>query len=119
MSQNTTLILLPQTAFTPINPNTTVNGNMFPAASYNVSGQNLQTVSWSITTFKGTLTIQASLVDTPALDKDWFTVLNVVYSESLGTTINSFNNITGNYVWLRAVINNFTLGTVEHIKVSY
>ena len=119
MSQNTSLILLPQAAFTPINPNTTVSGNMFPAASYNVSGQNLQTVSWATTNFKGILTIQASLVDTPALDKDWFTVLNVVYSDTLGTTINSFNNLTGNYVWLRAVIRNFSQGTVEHIKVSY
>ena len=123
MSQSTTLILLPQTAFNPggidVQPNTTVTGNAFPAASYYMSSQDLQTVTWSVTTFKGTITIQASLLDTPATDNDWFTVLNVVYNDQAGTTINSFNNIVGNYVWIRAVINNFTQGTLNHAKVSY
>lgn len=117
MSQNTTLILLPQTAYTPSTPNTTVNGVMVPGASYYLSGQNLQTVSFATTTFIGTVVIQASVLDTPATDNDWFTILNIVFP--IGTTTNTFNNLTGNYVWLRAVIRNFSQGTVEHIKVSY
>lgn len=123
MSQSTTLILLPETAYNPggidVPPNTIVTGNTYPAASYYLSSQDLQTVSWSINNFKGTLTIQASLVDTPTTDNDWFTVMNVVYNDPAGTTMNAFNNVFGNYVWIRAKINNFTQGIVNHVKVSY
>lgn len=120
MSQATTLVLLPQTTYTATpTPNTTVTGNSHPGASYYLSSQDLQTISWAVTNFKGTLTIQASLVDTPTTNNDWFTALNVVYNDQAGTTINSFNNLTGNFIWVRAMINNFTQGVVEHIKVSY
>ena len=116
MSQSTTLILLPQTTFGIAS---TVTGNALPGASYYMSSQDLQTVTWSVTSFKGTITIQASLVDTPSTDNHWFTTFNVVYNDQAGTTINSFHNITGNFIWIRAVINNFTQGTVDHVKVSY
>lgn len=123
MSQSTTLILLPQTAYTPATPstpvNTTVTGSAHPGASYYLSSQDLQTISWATTNFKGTLTVQASLVDTPTTNNDWFTVMNIVYSDPAGTTINSFNNVTGNFLWVRAMIKNFTQGTLDHIKVSY
>jgi hypothetical protein len=123
MSQSTTLILLPQTAYNPgsvdVLPNTTVTGDKYPAASYYLSSQDLQTVSWSLTSFRGIVTIQASLVDTPTTDNDWFTVRNIVYNDQAGTTTNAFQNITGNFIWIRAVVNNFTQGTVQNIKVSY
>jgi hypothetical protein len=120
MSQSTTLILLPQTAYTAGPPaNTTVIGNACHGASYYLSSQDLQTVTWATTSFVGTITIQASLVETPTTDSDWFTAFNVVYNSQGGTTINSFHNVTGNFIWIRAKINNFTLGTIEHIKVSY
>jgi Tfp pilus assembly protein PilW len=123
MSQATTLILLPQTAYNPggpgVLPNTTVTGNAYPAASYYVSAQELQTITWSVTTFRGTVTIQTSLVDMPSTDNDWITVVNLVYSDSIGTTTTSFTNVIGNYVWVRARINNFTQGILNHIKVSY
>lgn len=120
MAQATTLILLPETTYTggpP--PNTIVTGNAQPAASYYLSSQDLQTVSWATTNFKGTLTVQASLLDMPATDDDWFTAFNVVYSDPAGTTINSFHNIIGNFLWIRVTINNFTQGVVQHVKVSY
>jgi len=120
MSQSTTLILLPQTTFVGVPvPNTTVTGNAYPAASYYLSSQDLQTVTWATTSFKGTITIQASLTDTPVIDDDWFTAFNVVYNDPAGTTINAFHNIIGNFIWIRAIVNNFTAGTVEHVKVSY
>lgn len=120
MSQSTTLILLPQTTYTAgPPPNTTVVGNAFPAATYYISSQDLQTVTWATTSFIGTISIQASLLDSPATDNDWFTALNVVYNDPAGTTINSFNNVIGNFIRIRAVVKNFTQGTVDHIKVSY
>ena len=119
MSQNTTLIMLPQTTYTAgPPPNTTVTGSSVTGASYYQSSQDLQTVTWSVTNFKGTINVQASLVDTPT-DNDWFTVLNVVYNDMAGTTINSFENVTGNFLYLRANILNFSSGIVNNVKVSY
>lgn len=119
MSQNTTLIMLPQTTYTAgPPPNTNVIGNSVTGASYYLSSQDLQTVTWSITNFKGTIYVQATLEDNPT-NNDWFNVFNVVYNSQAGTTINSYNNITGNFLYLRAGISNFTSGVVEHIKVSY
>ena len=116
MAQSTTIILLPQTSY---NNNAIVTGNAFPAASYYLSSQYLQTVVYSVTGFMGTINIQATLVDTPQSDTDWFTVYNIPFSTSGGTTLTSFENITGNFVWMRIRITSFTMGTINSIKVSY
>jgi len=113
MSQSTTLILLSQTAYTGTN-NTVQSGN-FPAASYYFSGQNLQTFTWSVTGFTGTASVQATLVENPG-DSDWFTVLNIVGSN---TTQMTYQNVSGNFVWFRVLVTNFNLGTINYIKVSY
>jgi hypothetical protein len=117
MSQSTTLILLPQTVYNGSNSN--FAGNAFPAASYYVSGQNLQTVTWSISQFRGSIIIQTSIADNPSDDRDWVNTHISVYNNQAGTTINTFVNIIGNFTWLRAAFDEFTNGTVEHIKVSY
>ena len=113
MAQATTLILLPETVHSA---GPTVAGNAQPACAYYSSGKDMQTVTWKLANFSGTMSIQASLVTEPTTDNDWFTVYNLLCS-SLSQT--SFTNITGNFVWIRARITNFTQGTIENIKVSY
>jgi hypothetical protein len=113
MSQSTTLILLPQTSFTGIN--STITGVKFPAASYYLSKQNLQTINWNVSTFTGTARVQATLAEDPTTD-DWFTVLNIVGNN---TTQISFSNIPGNFVWIRVLLTSFSTGTINYIKVSY
>jgi hypothetical protein len=120
MAQSTTIILLPQTSYTAGPPaSTIVTGNAYPAASYYLSSQDLQTVVYSVTGFIGTINIQATLMDTPQNDSDWFTVYNIPFTNSSGTTLTSFENIIGNFVWIRIRITNFTMGAVNSIKVSY
>jgi hypothetical protein len=113
MSQSTTLILLPQTAFN--GTNNTITGSKFPAASYYLSKQNLQTVSWNVSTFTGTISVQGTLAEDPAVG-DWFTVLNIVGSN---TTQLTFSNVSGNFVWLRLIVTGFSTGTINYVKVSY
>jgi hypothetical protein len=116
MAQTTVLTLLPQT---PYNPTTnTVRGSKQPAASYYLASSDLQTVSWNINSFSGTLTIQVSLSTSPdeATDNDWFTVHTVPYGSTSGTF---YTNINGNFVWIRAKISNFTQGVIQYIRVSY
>lgn len=115
MSQPTTLILLPQTA----GQGTGVYGDKQPAAGYYVANKSLQTVTWSLTTFKGTMYVEASLVENPTSNNDWFVVYTLATGNST-LTQNGFENINGNFVWLRVRIDPFDLhGVVQYIKVTY
>jgi hypothetical protein len=116
MAQTSTLILFPQTSFN--GSNYLIRGAKQPAASYYLSGANLQTITWNLTSVTGTLTIQASLVNSPneSTDTDWFTVYT--FSDEMLTEI-SYTNITGNFIWIRAKISSFTNGVIQNVKVSY
>lgn len=112
MAQNTTLILLPQSVYSGIH---TVAGTKQPAAAYILGNQDLQTISWSVTSFTGTITISASLATDPGAN-DWF-VVDVITGSSLSEI--SYVNVVGNYVWLKADVSGFTEGILNHVKVSY
>lgn len=128
MSQATTLILLPQTAYQ--NPGNgapyTVTGNSQPAAAYYLGNQDLQTVTYSLTQCVGNIVIEATLATQPTAS-DWFKVFELeantnapansapqIASNSVGYT-----NIEGNFVYVRAKIENFSNGGVNFVKVSY
>lgn len=113
MAQATTLQLLPQTVY-----GSNVVGEPQKAAAYYLGNKNLQTVTWSFTTVKATMIIEASLANNPTSDDDWF----VVYTLATGNntlTQNGFTNIEGNFVWLRARVNPFDAGVIQYVKVTY
>ena len=122
MSQSTTLILLPQTVYKndgtsdPYN----VTGNTQPAAAYYLGNQDLQTLSFSFTEVTGNLVIEATLANPPA-DSDWFKVYEISANNQSNTNanLNSYTNISGNFVNMRAKINDFNNGTVQYVKISY
>lgn len=113
MAQNTVLQLLPQTAFN--GSNQTVLGTKQPSAGYYLANKDLQTLTWSITNATGSIVIKASLATDPGND-DWFIVQIIPFSS---LTQNSYANLTGNYVWIKADLTSFTQGVVNHVKVSY
>lgn len=116
MAQTTTEILFPQTAFT--GSNNLIRGDKKAAAAYYLGNADLQTVTWSLTSVTGLITIQASLITSPveSNDNDWFTVYQFNCDN---LTQNGYANINGNFVWLRAKIAGFTQGVIQNIKVSY
>jgi hypothetical protein len=115
MSQPTVIPLFSQVAYEGDNPNHI--GTKQPAASYYVSGNNLQTITWNLTNVTGLITIQASLADDPSSnDTDWFTIMTLPCSS---LTQNSFANLYGNYVWVRAKMVGMTSGLIHSIKISY
>jgi hypothetical protein len=72
------------------------------------SADGLHTVTYTITpNFLGTLTMQASLATAP-VEADWFNVNNttVEYTSITipATTTTNYVNFTGNFVWVRAVV---------------
>jgi len=72
---------------------------------YNL-GDGLHTVVFLFDTFKGTVTLQATLSVDPS-ESDWFTVYELGGDSTVFAQSAYYQNITGNFVWLRVV------GTVE------
>lgn len=116
MAQTTIFTLIPQTA----HPGTSgsvqsITGSNMQAASYTLSNRDLQTVTWHVQNeFAGEITIQASLVSVPE-STDWFDVYDINTSSSK----NGFTNIHGNFVWIRAIVTNWTDGGINLVSVSY
>jgi hypothetical protein len=125
MAQATLAVLIPQTNYVGSNPLTIV-GERQQAAAYYLANSNLQTLIWNLGNningnspvyFIGTIKIQASLSTNPGAF-DWFDV----YSISITNTAqgqSGYHNIEGNYVWLRAVVSQWTSGPIQSIAVSY
>lgn len=90
-------------------------GQPQPAASYYLANRSLQTLTWSFNNVTALVTIQATLTTNP-LDNDWFNVYS--YNLDSATDI-SYYNLPGTFVWLRAVVQNFTQGIISYIKVTY
>ena len=75
----------------------------------------LHTVSYKLTGFVGIIGVQASLATSPT-DADWFDILNTQFGDgSTPTTISTYSNFTGNFVWVRIAITNFTAGTINRV----
>jgi hypothetical protein len=124
MSQTTTLILLPQTAYQ--NPGNgapyTVVGNAQPAAAYYLGNRDLQTVNISLSNVTGNIVIQATLSNPATLDTQWFDVYELdANANSSGDNSNAstYTNVTGNFVYMRAKIVDFQAGVVNFVKLSY
>lgn len=117
MSQATTLILLPQTAYQ--NPGNgapyTVVSNAQPAAAYYLGNQDLQTVNFSLTNVTGNIIIEATLASNSE-NADWFKVYEF---EAITSNVNTYTNIDGNFVYVRAKVEDFDNGTINFIKISY
>ncbi len=128
MSQTTTLILLPQTNY--LNPGNgasyTVIGNSQPAASYYLGNRDLQTINTKLSGCTGNIIVEATLATNPS-SNDWFKVYELEAnanatsnsSPQLASNASVYTNIEGNFVFMRAKIEDFQGGTVQFVKVSY
>lgn len=117
MSQSVTLILLPATTYDGGGTANvyTLTGNAQPAAAYYLGNQDLQTVNYKTTEVTGNIVIEATLAASPTND-DWFEVYK---AECANTTTSTYTNIDGNFVYLRAKIEDFAHGVVQFVKLSY
>jgi hypothetical protein len=128
MSQSTTLILFPQTTYQ--NPGNgapyTVVGNSQPAAAYYLGNRDLQTINIGLLNCTGNIVIEASLATQPS-DTDWFRVYELEANANAATNsdpqiasnASMYTNIDGNFVYMRAKIEDFQGGAVNYIKLSY
>lgn len=128
MAQNTTLILLPQTAYH--NPGNgaayTVTGVTKEAAAYYLGNKDLQTVNIGLNTCTGNIILEATLATSP-VDTDWFKVYELEANANaasnsapqIASNAKMYTNIEGNFVYMRAKIEDFQGGIVDYVKLSY
>jgi hypothetical protein len=132
MAQGTTVVLLPQTAYPgPPGVSISIDGTKQQAAAYILANRDLQTISWNLgqvpqgnnqqsnPVFIGNIYIQASIATDPTLDSDWFTVYQLDVTPGTLNVQQGFNNLVGNYVWLRATVRNWTQGAISLVAASY
>lgn len=79
----------------------------------------VHTVQTRVTGLIGTVKLQGTLQKTPA-STDWVDIASIVTSDGSSAVTNSyFNNFTGNFVWVRVAVSDFTAGTINNIYMAH
>jgi hypothetical protein len=122
MIQYTSLTLIPATTYgTPSGnyngANTTFIGDAVPAANYYAGQGIVQTLTYNTANLLGVVTVQATLQNnTP--QAAWFDI-DIYGDANVATTGTQANSIMGNFSYLRAVVRDFTGGTINSVTASY
>jgi regulation of enolase protein 1 (concanavalin A-like superfamily) len=120
----------------------TVTGEKYRGDGYYGRSDGFHTVQVNLTEFIGTIEVQGTLAINPS-DNDWFKVsLGKTSSETVVSTVDTTGlvsssttsidinyiqnetsvrtyNFTGNYVWLRVKVLNWTGGTINSIALNH
>jgi hypothetical protein len=100
----------------------TVTGDDFKGDGYYGRSDGFHTVQYSLDGFIGTIVIQATLAVEPS-STDWFTLSETSHTSANDSSSNAdggfLYNFTGNYVWVRAYISNWTDGTISNILLNH
>lgn len=121
--KTTTLELLPTTTYGTPSGNydgssQDWSGDRQQAANYYGGFGGLQTIAYYLNGFQGRIKIEASLDSDPTTDTAWFKVNE--FDSTTTTTTNNFSvNITGNFTWIRANVEEFDAGTITKLYMSY
>jgi hypothetical protein len=121
--KTTTLQLLPTTTYGTPSGNydgssQDWSGDRQQAANYYGGFGDLQTIAFYLNGFQGLIKIEATLDSVPTADSDWFRVYE--FDSTTQTTTNNFStNITGNFVWIRANVEDFSAGIISRVVLSY
>ena len=112
-----------------------ITGDKFKGDGYYGRSDGLHTIQVNLAGFLGDVQLQGTLAVDPTAD-DWFTV-RLGSGQTIDTTGKIFNaitskleytdnetssktyNFTGNYVWIRVKISNWTDGTVNSIQMNH
>ena len=115
--------------------NETITGEKYKGDGYYGRSDGLHTIQVNLAGFLGDVQLQGTLAVDPTAD-DWFTV-RLGSGQTIDTTGKIFNaitskleytanetssktyNFTGNYVWIRIYVSNWTDGTVNSIQLNH
>lgn len=119
--KSASLSLLPQTVFNTASGNydgvaTGFSGVPIKASAYYSKDRGLQTIAWSFNGLEATVVIEGTLDSDPDT-ATYFPLLTV--EDVAAMTENDFQNLEGNFTWIRASVENFTAGEIRKVTVSY
>jgi hypothetical protein len=78
----------------------------------------LHTAAYTLNAFVGTVKIQGTLVKEPTVS-DWFDITSTTATYATAETSTTGYNFTGNFVWVRAVVNGMTEGSVTKVLYNF
>jgi hypothetical protein len=98
-------------------------GERFKGDGYYGRSDGIHTVQYIYAQFEGTISIQGTLAVNPQ-EEDWFTIQETVSEIELESpptsqSQSSIKNFTGNYVWVRVAVSNWTTGTINAVLLSH
>jgi len=89
------------------------------AANYYRGRGSVQTVTFDVVGFQGTIFVQATLDEDPTDHAAWFNTYTYDAGSINPVTDYHPEAILGNFTWLRLKIENFSSGTINVINVTY
>lgn len=95
-------------------------GEKVKADSYYGYTDGIHTVSVNYTAFRGTLKLQGTLTLNPT-EADWFTIREITkpVSGTTGVTLSEAYTFTGNYVYLRVIMDRSAIGDGTTYDAGY
>lgn len=119
---STSEIILSNQTHSGDSTNETVTGDKFKGDGYYGRSDGLHSIQYNLSGFIGTITMQATLATDPS-DDDWFSISNTVHTSASSESDNAngsfIYNFTGNYVWVRNYVNNWTDGVVQSVVLNH
>jgi hypothetical protein len=99
-----------------------LTGDKYKGDGYYGRSDGFHTVQYNVNGFIGSIVMQGTLAIEPTSD-DWFTLSATEHNSANDSSANNTGgfiyNFTGNYVWVRAIISNWTDGTVNSIYLNH
>lgn len=100
----------------------TVTGEKFKGDGYYGRSDGFHSVQYNLTGFIGTLVMQGTLAVEPTAS-DWFTLSTTSHTSNQADSDNATGgfiyNFTGNYVWVRIFVSNWTDGTISSVYLNH
>jgi hypothetical protein len=100
----------------------TVTGEKFKGDGYYGRSDGLHTVQYNVNGLIGTITMQGTLALDPS-SSDWFSLNETIHISGTADSANAngsfIYNFTGNYVWVRAIVTNWTDGSVQSVVLNH
>lgn len=100
----------------------TVTGEKYKGDGYYGRSDGFHSVQYNLTGFIGSVEMQATLAIEPT-DDDWFDVAGTLHNSS-SAEMDAGNgghifNFTGNYVWVRVFVSNWTDGNINSVYLNH
>lgn len=100
----------------------TLTSDKFKGDGYYGRSDGFHTVQYNVDGFIGIINVQATLAIEP-IETDWFTVAGTTHTSIDDTDANTTGgfvyNFTGNYIWIRVVVTNWTDGSIKNVLLNH